>query len=68
MEKGVEFDYVDITKSDKNRAVFEKFRNSRSEYKNIIADGKKFGIPVLFYKNQLVIGFNKAKIDDLIQL
>ncbi len=65
-EKGIDYDYVDITESEENRAEFEEFRNQREEYVDILKGGVRFGIPALFYKDTLVIGFKPEEIDLLI--
>ncbi len=53
--------------SEANKQEFEAFRKSRVEYEDILKDGSRFGIPVLFYKDELVMGFDKKKIDELIE-
>lgn len=65
-EKGIDYDYVDIMESEENRAEFEAFRKSRTEYVDIIKGGVSFGIPVLFFNDDVVIGFKPEEIDALI--
>ncbi len=53
--------------SDVNKQEFEEFRKSREEYKSILSDGTKFGIPVLVFNDEIVMGFDKTEIDALIE-
>lgn len=66
MEKGIDYDYVDIMESEENKFEFEEFRRSHEEYNEILQEGTRFGIPVLVYDNDLVMGFDKKAIDSLI--
>lgn len=66
MEKGIDYDYIDITESEENRAEFEQFRKERQEYEEILKNGGRFGIPVVFYNDMLVMGYDVEKLDEFI--
>ncbi len=66
-EKGIEYDYYDISKDKEVKARFYALRERFKVYDKIIAEAKFFGIPALFYRDQVVIGFDKERIDKLLE-
>ncbi len=66
LEKGIDYDYVDISESEANKAEFMNLREKFEEYTDIIKGGVSFGIPALFYNGEVVIGGDTDKIDALI--
>lgn len=66
-EKGIDYDYIDISETEENKEEFYKLREQYEEYSEIVEEGARFGIPALFYDNEVIIGFDKEKIDELIK-
>ncbi len=66
LEKGIEFDYYDIMADEKAKDDFYKLREQYEEYQTIIKGGISFGIPAIFYDDEVIICFDKEKIDSLI--
>ncbi len=66
MEKGIDYDYVDISESEENKDEFFKLREQFEEYNDIISGGTRFGIPALFYNGEVVIGGDTDEIDALL--
>lgn len=66
LEKGLEFDYFDINEDDDARAEFLALRTKYNEYDEIVKAGQRFGIPAVFYNNEVVIGYNVEQLDHLL--
>ncbi len=66
LEKGIEFDYYDITESEEIKAEFYQLRTKYEQYAEIIEGGVRFGIPALFYDDKVIIGFDKVAIDEMV--
>ncbi len=66
MEKGIEYDIYDVAESDEIKNEFYELRKKYDAYKDIVAEGKRYGIPAFFYGDECVIGFDKEKLDKLL--
>ncbi len=67
MEKGIDYDYYDITESEEYKNAFYDLRTKYQAYEEILAKGGAFGIPALFYNDEVIIGWNQTKIDEMIE-
>lgn len=67
MEKGIkDIEYLDITKSLKNLKHFLKIRDTSPLYVGVRKIGS-VGIPlIIFDDEEMILGLNKDKIDELL--
>lgn len=67
LDKGIDYDYYDISESEEVKAEFLALREQYEAYSDIIKGGVSFGIPALFHNGKVVIGGDTEKIDKFLE-
>lgn len=67
LDKGIEFDYYDIMENEEHKTNFYELRPKYAEYKEILEKGTSYGIPALFFNDEVLISPSSEEMDIMIK-